>query len=228
MPWPLPIYELALMVARRAFDMNVHMSITVATPEAAPLSLFGTTVSEHVERLLEEREILTIPSAHVEVPRKGVVAITPGERDLQVDRIVALPELVGPSIPGIPSTAHGGFIPVDEHCRVRGLERVWAAGDATDFPVKLGGIAAQQADTAAAEIAALAGVAAKPHPFRPELHAVFLGSEKPLYLSAQITGGQGTASEIGESPSWSPSSKIAARYLAPYLEMRDRVSSTAR
>ena len=36
-------------------------------------------------------------------------------------------------------------------------EHVFAAGDAADFPVKQGGIGTQQADVAAAGIAALAG-----------------------------------------------------------------------
>ncbi len=228
MPWPLPMYELALMVARRAFDMNVQMSITITTPEPAPLALFGAVVSQRVEQLLEHYDILTIPSARVEVPSKGVVAITPGERALHVDRIVALPQLSGPTIPGIPPSPADGFIAVDERCRVRGLERAWAAGDATNFPIKMGGIAAQQADLAAADIARLAGVDVELRPFTPELHAVLLGAAKPLYLSAKVTGGDGTGSEISETPSWSPPTKIAARYLAPYLDGRDRVTSNTR
>jgi len=35
------------------------------------------------------------------------------------------------------------------------VDRVYAAGDAADFPVKTGGLAAQQADAAAESIAAL-------------------------------------------------------------------------
>jgi sulfide:quinone oxidoreductase len=228
MPWPMPMYELALMVARRAYDMNVELSITIVTPEEAPLALFGSTVSEGIEQLLEENGILTISSAHAEVPERGRVAIRPGERQLHVDRIVALPQLFGPSAAGVPKGAPEGFIPVDEYCRVHGLERVWAAGDATDFPVKMGGIAAQQADTAATGIAALAGIPLPQRPFHPEIHAILLGAPKPLYLSAQITGGHGSSSKLSETATWSPPTKVAAKYLAPYLEMRDRVAGSAR
>ena len=228
MPWPLPMYELALMIARRAFDMNVQLSITIATPEPGPLAVFGTNVSERVEQLLEDHDILTIPSAHVDVPEKGVVTINPGGRSLHVDRIVALPQLTGPIIPGIPASPPDGFIAIDELCRVRGLERVWAAGDATDFTIKMGGIAAQQADIAAADIARPTGAEAERRPFTPELRAVLLGGEKPLYLSALFAGGAGTRSEVSDSPTWSPPTKIAARYLAPYLEMRDSLTGTAR
>jgi sulfide:quinone oxidoreductase len=137
---------------------------------------------------------------------------------------VALPQLFGPSTPGVPSGPEGGFIPIDAHCAVPHLERVWAAGDATDFPIKHGGIASQQADTAAQAIAALAGADVEPKPFHPEIHAVLLGADKPLYLSAHVTGGHGSSSEISETPTWSPPSKIAAKYLAPYLESRDQAA----
>jgi sulfide:quinone oxidoreductase len=224
MPWPLPLYELALMTARRAYDVNVDLSITLATPEDAPLAMFGSKASVAVERLLVDNGILFIPSAHCDTPAKGRVSIAPGSRNLMVDRIVALPQLFGPSVPGVPLHAHNGFIPIDVHCKVVGIERVYAAGDATDFPVKFGGIASQQADTAATAIAALAGAAIEPEPFTPELHGALLGGPKPLYLSAHITGGHGSSSEVSEAETSEPPAKIVAKYLAPYLESRDQAA----
>jgi len=222
MPWPLPIYELALMTARRAYDMQTDVAITIATPEDAPLAVFGDTVSKALARLLDENGITVVTSAHASVPEPGVVAIRPGDRTLKVDRVVALPQLYGPATPGLPGGPEGGFIPIDPHCRVRGLKNVFAAGDATDFPIKFGGIAAQQADAAAGAIAAMAGAPVEPHPFDPELRAILLGADKPLYLSARVTGGHGSSSQISDEPSWAPPVKIVAKYLAPYLEARDR------
>lgn len=218
MPWPLPLYELALMTARRANDMQVEVKVTIATPEDAPLAVFGGAVSDAVAKLLADNAIATITSAHTSVPEAGLVSIRPGERTLRVDRVVALPELFGPAPAGVPGGPHGGFIPVDSHCAVRGIESVYAAGDATDFPVKHGGIAAQQADTAAEAIAARAGAAVEAKPFHPHIRGILLGADRPLYLSATITGGHGSDSHIGAEPTWSPPTKIAARYLAPYLE----------
>ena len=43
--WPLPIYELALMTAERAFDMCVDVELTLVTSEPSPLALFGGDVS---------------------------------------------------------------------------------------------------------------------------------------------------------------------------------------
>ncbi len=224
MAWPLPIYELALMTARRAYDMGTEVSVTIATPEDAPLAIFGQTVSEAVTRLLSKHNISMITSAHCETPEPGQLSIHPGSRRLFVDRTLALPELFGPPTPGVPTDAPNGFIPIDVHCKVRGLDRVYAAGDATDFAVKHGGMAAQQGETAAQAIAALAGAPIEPKPFHPIIHAILLGGEKPLYLTAQITGGHGSSSEVSDTPSWSPPTKIAAKYLAPYLESRDRAA----
>jgi sulfide:quinone oxidoreductase len=226
--WPLPIYELALMTARRGYDMGIDMSVTIATSEDAPLALFGTTVSETVRRLLEEHGVMTISSAHCQVHQPGRVSIHPGGRTLHVDRVVALPQLFGPSTPGVPGDSPSGFISIDPHCKVRRLERVYAAGDATDFAIKHGGIAAQQADTAAEAIAALAGAPVEPKPFRPDIHAILLGGNKPLYMSAHVTGGHGSSSQISEEPTWSPPTKIAAKYLAPYLDAHDTAARSKR
>ncbi|HEV2998255.1 MAG TPA: FAD-dependent oxidoreductase [Solirubrobacteraceae bacterium] len=221
MAWPLPIYELALMTAGRAYDMDVELAVSIVTPEDGPLAIFGGIVSDAVARLLREARIEVISSSYAEVPEAGHVEISPGERRLTVDRVVALPELFGPGVRGVPLSEHG-FIHIDPHGQVPGVGPVYAAGDASDFAVKFGGIAAQQADAAAESIAALAGAPVTPAPFHPVIHGILLTDKRPRYLTARITGGQGFGSEISDTPSWSPPSKIQARRLAPHLERYDR------
>ena len=53
---------------------------------------------------------------------------------------------------------------------------------------------------------------------------MLLSLDKPLYMSAHITGGHGSSSEISESPTWSPPPKIAAQYLTPYLQQLDQIA----
>jgi sulfide:quinone oxidoreductase len=219
MAWPLPIYELALMTRERAHAMNVELAVTVVTPEGAPLEIFGDVASAAVAGLLREAGVTAITGARCEVPDSRHVVVNPGDRSFEVDRVIALPELFGPAVRGLRSDEHG-FIPIDDHCRVVGVEGVYAAGDATDFALKHGGIAAQQADTAAAAIAALAGAAVELGPLRPVIHGMLLTGGAPLYLSARVSGGRGLGSRASAEPSWSPATKIAARYLAPYLEGR--------
>ena len=103
MPWQLPLYELALMTAGRAYDMNVDLSTTIITPEDSPLAIFGSTASDALAERLERAHVKTINSAYVEVPSPGEVVINPGDRHLHVKRVIALPELYGPSDPRHPA-----------------------------------------------------------------------------------------------------------------------------
>lgn len=226
MAWPFPLYELALMTAARAYDMGVELDTTLITPEDSPLAIFGREASDAVAQLLEQARIKTINSAYVEVPRSGEIVINPGDRHLKVSRVVALPELYGPGVRGVPLSEHG-FFRVDMHSKLVDAEHIYAAGDATEFAVKFGGIAAQQADALAEAIAALAGAPVTPAPFHPVIHGILLTGDRPRYLTARITGGQGFSSEISDTPTWSPVAKIAARYLAPYLDRLDHGDAPA-
>ncbi len=217
MGWQLPIYELALMTATRAAETDASLAISIVTPEQAPLAIFGSSATAAVSKLLAGAGIEVIASAYAEVPNWDTVVVNPGDRQLRFDRVVALPELYGPAVRGVPAGKHG-FIPIDIHAKVRGAERVYAAGDASDFAIKHGGISAQQADAAAEEIAALAGAAVLAQPFRPTVYGMLLTGGAPLYLRAHLTGGHGFSSEASQQPLWTPPRKIVAKYLGPLLE----------
>jgi sulfide:quinone oxidoreductase len=226
MAWPLPLYELALMTASRAYDTNIDLTVTIVTPEDAPLAIFGPTASGAVAKRLEQAHIEMVTSAYAEVPHTGEIVVNPGDRRLSAQRVVALPELYGPCVRGIPLGEHG-FLRTDPHGKVAGVEDVYAAGDAIDFPIKHGGIGSQQADAAAESIAARAGAPVTPQRFHPVIRGMLLTGGEPLYLTARITGGQGFSSELSDKPMWSPPSKISAKYLAPYLARHDRETTAA-
>ena len=99
--------------------------------------------------------------------------------------------------------------------------RVFAAGDATTFPVKHGGLGAQQADAAAAAIAVLAGAGGSLAPFQPEIRGKLLTGAEPLYLSATIVGSEGFDSDMSRVPPWPIDDKIVAEELGPYLAAQD-------
>jgi sulfide:quinone oxidoreductase len=215
--WALPLYELALMTARRARELSLDsVELTFATPEDGPLIVFGKGASDEVGKLLQDAGIALETSVHPVVERTGEVRLVPSDRMIECDRVVALPKIRGRSIDGLPSD-EDGFIPVDEHARVPGVADVYAAGDGTTFPVKQGGIACQQADTAAATIARAAGIDVPAQPFRPVLRGQLLTGEKPRFMRHELTGGRGEDSEISEETLWWPPSKIAGVHLAPFL-----------
>jgi sulfide:quinone oxidoreductase len=181
--WLLPLYEAALLTARLGAD------VSLITAEERPLALFGAAASEAVENELTEAGVSFLGGRRA-IPEW----ISP-------DRVVSLPLIRGPRIDGVPTAGMYGLIPVDDYGRVHGLPGAYAIGDATDFPIKQGGLACQQAGAAALHVAARHGAPVRPEPFRPQLRATLLtGGAEPL--------------ELGEGPG---TGKVPGHYLGPYL-----------
>jgi sulfide:quinone oxidoreductase len=216
--WPLPIYEFALLAARRANDLGLDVRSMVVTPESRPLIVFGPAASEAVAALLDARGIEVIAGKRAEERANGEIHLIPGDERLEAGAAVALPALQGPAIARLPADEHG-FIPIDEHCRVRGHDDVYAAGDGTNFPIKHGGLGTEQADAAGESIAAAAGADVEPRPFRPVIRGKLIAGEESLSLTAPLSGGAGEG-QASLDYLWWPPHKVAGRYLAPYLAGR--------
>ncbi len=216
--WVLPLYELALMT-RAELDAagRADVQISIVSPEDEPLGIFGDLAAEAVAEVMDEHRIDLALHHYPTSFHDGGLDVVPHER-IQADAVIALPWLEGPFIDGLPSDDRG-FIPVDQHSAVPDVDDVYVVGDACNFPVKQGGIASQQADAAAEQIAARAGADLSPTPFRPVLRGMLLTGHSPIYLRAEISGGRGVSS-VSNSPLWWPPAKIAGRYLAPYLALR--------
>lgn len=214
--WALPLYELALMSQRSAWQSGLHeLRFAIVTPEPQPLALLGRTASDEVRKLLEHRNIQCLTGAYIHEADDRTLIVTPGDRPLEADRVVALPELDGPGIPGLPADEHG-FITIDENCRLPGSADVYAAGDGTTFPIKQGGLATQQADAIVEQVAARAGASVDPKPFRPVLRGQLLTGDESLYARTDLAGGEGEGITSREYLWWPPH-KIGGRYLPAYL-----------
>jgi len=213
--WALPAYELALLTAARLEAYRIrNVELTLVTPEDEPLQLFGRSASDAVRELLADAGIALVTGTYpVEVHDGGLRTVP--DRTIAADRVLALPRLQGQPIHGVPQTVEG-FVPVDQHGRVIGMDEVFAAGDITTFPVKQGGIAAQQALAAAEAIAALAGVELAPRPFEPVLRGLLLTGSTPRYLRRDMSGGD-ESEWVSEAPIWWPPTKIVGRRLTPFL-----------
>lgn len=229
--WPLPIYELTLMTAAYLRERSVAAPVWLVTPEEEPLELFGPAAARALEPMLRAQGVRIRKSSRPALVRPRTLVLA-GGAELHVDRVITLPQLEGPRLPGVPHDEHG-FIPVDRHGRVRGLDNVYAAGDVTAFPLKQGGLAAQQGDAVAEMIAADLGVPISPQPFRPVLRGLLITDGAPLYLRAEPQRlARGTSVAIEATPLqrtsphasaasgqalWWPPAKIAGRYLGPFL-----------
>ncbi|HSO98450.1 MAG TPA: FAD/NAD(P)-binding oxidoreductase [Solirubrobacteraceae bacterium] len=213
--WLLPLYELALMTARELARSGVEgVQLNVLSAEERPLGLFGAEASQSVARLLGAAGVEFVRAHFAKDSAGRLVYGAIGES--RPDYVVTLPVLEGPALPGVPATGPHGFIPVDEHGRVAGLADVYAAGDAVDFPVKQGGLAAQQADAVAEHIAADHGAAIEPAPFRPVLRGMVFTGDESHYMRSKVPGPDPHVADAWY-PLWWPPTKVAGRYLAPYL-----------
>jgi sulfide:quinone oxidoreductase len=225
------MYELALLTAAHLREHGSAAHVHIVSPEEGPLSLFGEAAEQVIRPVLTAQGIRlryqSLP-AHV---REHELVLS-GGGGVRVDRVVTLPELLGPHIQGLPADEHG-FIPVDSHGRVPGAPGVYAAGDVTAFPLKQGGLATQQADAVAEQIAHDAGARLTPHRFHPVLRGLLITDGAPLYLRCEpqrlerrtsvaidVRGPRhpkADASAASDQALWWPPAKIAGRYLAPYL-----------
>ncbi len=216
--WPLPLYELALLTAAHFERRAERIRLALVTPEPEPLSLFGRAASDAVRVLLGEWGIALHTGRHPVRYDAGILELGAGAT-IAADRVVTLPRLEGLRILGLPQDTDG-FIDTDLSGRVRGLDNVYAAGDITQFPIKQGGIGAQQADALAEVIAAQAGAAVQPHRFQPVLRGLLLTGGGPLYLRTEPAAGPGHTGTITGEALWWPPSKIVGRHLAPFLAGR--------
>ena len=216
--WSLPAYELALLTASHLRGLGVmDAELTLVTPEIEPLQLFGPPASAAAHALLQEHGVTLHAGAYAGEFADGELKLIP-DGSVSADRVVALPRLHGAPIDGLPQTVHG-FIPVDAHCRVHGVADVYAAGDITSFTVKQGGIAAQQADVAAAAIAAEAGAYVTPTRFRPVLRGLLLTGQQSRYLRREVSAEPDQPPVASYEPLWWPPAKIVGHYLAPFLAL---------
>jgi sulfide:quinone oxidoreductase len=216
--WALPLYELALLADSELSKQGVQgTSIVIVTPEDTPLHVFGRAASERVGELLAERGIEVVTNATPIQFEEGKIAVSP-RGTIDAEAVLSLPRMEGRRIGGVPHDL-AGFVPVDAHGRVRGMQHAYAVGDVTNFPLKQGGVATQQADTAAEAIAAELGCDVAAEPLDPILRAVLWTGAKPLYLTGHLAGGHGETSSAGDAPPWrgGEEDKLVGRYLTPFF-----------
>jgi sulfide:quinone oxidoreductase len=225
--WPLPLYELALLAAERAEASGVDAEVAVVTPEHAPLDALGGEASAVVGDLLADRGVRfvgrTVPAA---VRREGRLDLH-FSGWIPADRVIAVPELHGRRIAGVPCE-WTGFLPVDRQGRVHGMSGVYAAGDVTTFPIKHGGLATQQADMIAHTIAASLGLDAEPPHTDRVLHLRLLGGADPLALRIVVDEhGRPRETELSRGPATPGplTAKVQGRYLSAYLAGRPVIAA---
>lgn len=215
--WSLPIYELAMYTAAHAKHRARDVEVQLITPEEHPLIDFGAAASDSVVKLLAENDVRLDRGVRALNYDGQVLEMSDG-RSIETSYVVALPELAGVPIAGLTHDEHG-FLPVDDYGRVAGTTNVFAAGDITDFPIKQGGIATQQADVVVGAVTEQFGGSAALHPFEPELRGLlFSPNGRDLLRSGFDDGADSVLNEQHLSALDAEAEKIISVHLSARLK----------
>ena len=151
-----PLYEMVLMLdthLRRAGCRDLF-DLVYATKEEAFIEAFGPRLNTVVTEEFRERRIEGHKGHVVTSIEAGKVSFQNGE-ELAYDVLVSFPPYVASTLFEQLPTDDRGFIEVEpDSRRVAGEDRIFAAGDAANFPIKQAFLALLQGDAAGDHIAA--------------------------------------------------------------------------
>lgn len=120
--WPLPAYELALLISCEARAMCSRLEVRLVTAEPAPLAVFSVSASRLVAEELQAAGVAVSCGAEL-VASGGWAVLHPGGEAFATSRVLTIPQLIGRDLEGVPADT-AGFIPTDEQQGVIGLPGV--------------------------------------------------------------------------------------------------------
>jgi sulfide:quinone oxidoreductase len=215
-----PLYEIVLMLETWLRRERARDSVEIAwsTFESSYIQAFGPRLHEMVTKEFERRGIAGRTSRVVERVEAGEVGFADGGGE-RYDLLVSFPPYVaGTVFAGLPADERGFLITDPDSRQV--ADRIWAAGDAGDFPVKQAFLAFLQADVVASRIAAEALGIGSEESFDPVSMCVMEQFDKATYAKVplRITGdpdhpvevrpGAGADYRVGSSVAWRGGKKL--------------------
>lgn len=163
--------------------------------------LVGSELDEAGVEVLAGVEVSDALEDEARVPERPRLLV--GRHVREFDHLISLPQIVGPFLAGTPTDA-AGFIEVDEHLKVCGTARVWAAGRCIAAALEHDGLGACQADAAVAAIAGERDVTP------PHLAGILLSGQREAWLAENPLG----AAEPSTRCLWWPSGRAVGHMLA--------------
>ena len=154
---PVLVYETAFALARMLAVRGKRDAarITVVSPETLLSELEDAGAAAALEKALATHEIELLTNFRINSLTKNS-ALTQTADAVHYDLLMLVPPFRGSSAASyLGVTDPGGYIYVDWTMRVRGQDRMYAAGDCVSFVgPKMGHMAVRQAEVAAANVAA--------------------------------------------------------------------------
>ena len=202
--WPLPAYELALMTAGEARAMgHDDVKVTVVTPERRAAVAVRRGGERGGQRGAARAPASSSRPASSRARDRGGLLLEPGGERLDVQRVFAVPALLGPALDGLPSDEEGFIRRRRRRARARAAS---APGPPATASSRRSSSAASPRTRRAVpprRSRALAGVEDAPDPGEPVLHGRLLVGRRTRRLR-----GRGDAEG---APLWWPQGKVAGR-----------------
>jgi sulfide:quinone oxidoreductase len=227
-----PLYEMVLMTETwlRRQGVRDQVEITWTTFENTYIQAFGPKLHDVVSEEFRERGIDGHTAWRLSRVEDGEAHFESGARRA-FDLLVAFPPYVSAvRYDGLAADARGFLTTDPASRRVLGEERVFAPGDAGDFPVKQAFLAFLQADVVADTIAAEVDGREPEAAFDPVSMCVMEEFDRATFAQVplRVTGdpqrpvevrpGEEDAYKVGVSPMW----RLGKKMLGVYLPMRFR------
>ncbi len=168
--WAGALYELAFMLSTWLDwkDARSGVEIMLLTAEQRFMEAFGTSVHEMLQKEMRQRGIGVRRHPRPQRVEKGAL-VFPEEGRLRYDLLIAAPaHEASVRWEALPTDEHGFLRTEMASRRVVGHPDIYAAGDASDYPVKQGFLALLQADAAAEDWAARVRGQAPAFAFEPQ------------------------------------------------------------
>lgn len=202
----IPAYETALALARRLEEEGRRgpTRITIITPERPGEPMEGEEIRGALRDALDAHNVAFWPDFPVNRVTAEQVQ-TEGGRGLRYDLLMLIPPFVGAgAVAGTGVTDEEGYVLVDERMRVRGVERMYAAGDCVSLPgPKMGHMAVSQGETAAANLAAELDGREPAARYEHELRLVIEeGGDSSIYFHKSLGDGREASVRQGRFWGW--------------------------
>ncbi|MGW3042100.1 NAD(P)/FAD-dependent oxidoreductase [Kitasatospora sp. NPDC001159] len=229
-----PLYEIAFMLdtwLRRA-NLRPYVDLTWTTYESGYIQAFGPRLHHVVEQEFAARGIEGHTSAVVEKVGHDEVRYADGSVR-PYDLLVAFPPYVSAvDYQQLPHDERGFLHTHADTRQVRGHPRIYAPGDAGDFPVKQAFLAFLQADAVSQHICTVVDpqLLSRPRPFEPISMCVMEMLDKATFAQVpleetgdparpvRVAADAGDAYRVGTSPLW----RLGKKALGLYLPVRFR------
>jgi len=209
---PVPVYETALALSRLIGEQGPPKTrITVVGPGSLGSELQDESMARTLAEAFARRGIEYVADFPISKITSGTVS-TADQRELDYNLLMLLPPFTGSSaLSHLGITNDDNYVNVDWNMKVIGVERMYAIGDCVNFAgPKMGHMAVNQAEVAAANLAAeISGREPTAH-YQHDLMMVVEGDGESIYFHKDLWTDE--PAKVRHGTFWSWAKRVHEKY----------------